>query len=657
MTQLIYLSKMKSFYLLLSLTWLGTLFAQNTHHILIKSNGSVHITDPICKKMAEESKKETQVQIAKMRKLKKGYGRYNNVLVSLEQQSYLEAMVTLAEDPENNFAGVALSGDLIKTYRKAKIHLTAEETTIYLSLQKVSLKSLGEASLEISINDVQVSSSETAMDIVVKSLRNPNAPNQTMHFSCATADLLIDLNENKLAWLNYLGAFYNEVKAMEWLEKAIMQVDPTLISKTERAKQVDETLAKLGLTNEEYLSNGIQQTKDILKGHAYKIPFDDVIAVLISKDQNKICLLQSESLPGVGNSEFEMEKNDSYELFHVYTVTLQRMDDKWDVYYLDNETNTPPWSIREFYQAAITSDNQFNEEQWINEYFNKRAWDAFYHLEVSHVTSSPEMSSLIAQEIQPKLAKLYNEQSNTYINFYQRISPELKAWWRTEEETITVTDILISNPEKTAFIYPVLLLKEEREKDSEYIQKSEDFKFFILLKNQDGSYTLYDWYYFNPMQYTHYYELMNCVASHLNHHTNYIPGQEVIDDQSFWDNYVFKRNQMGLEYLTPVVMENESIFITKAEFDAQVNDCIDLMTEHDLVDLYDHQLKQIIRCINTIQKGNMSGANHLKLVNLSQELHFQNRLNRMKEMKGNFVPSLQLELGQPLLERSYYQIH
>ena len=477
-----------------------------------------------------------------------------------------------------------------------------------------------------------------------------------MHFSCATADLLIDLNENKLAWLNYLGAFYNEVKAMEWLEKAIMQVDPTLISKTERAKQVDETLAKLGLTNEEYLSNGIQQTKDILKGHAYKIPFDDVIAVLISKDQNKICLLQSESLPGVGNSEFEMEKNDSYELFHVYTVTLQRMDDKWDVYYLDNETNTPPWSIREFYQAAITSDNQFNEEQWINEYFNKRAWDAFYHLEVSHVTSSPEMSSLIAEEIQPKLAKLYNEQSNTYINFYQRISPELKAWWRTEEETITVTDILISNPEKTAFIYPVLLLKEQREKDSEYIQKSEDFKFFILLKNQDESYTLYDWYYFNPMQYTHYYELMNCVASHLNHHTNYIPGQEVIDDQSFWDNYVFKRNQLGLEYLTPVVMENESISITKAEFDAQVNDCIDLMTEHDLVDLYDHQLKQIIRCINTIQKGNMSGANQLKLVNLSQELHFQYRLNRMKEMKGNFVPSLQLELGQPLLERSYYQI-
>jgi hypothetical protein len=252
---------------------------------------------------------------------------------------------------------------------------------------------------------------------------------------------------------------------------------------------------------------------------------------------------------------------------------------------------------------------------------------------------------------------LYNEQSNTYIHFYQRISPELKAWWRTEEETITVTDILISNPEKTAFIYPVLLLKEKREKDSEYIQKSEDFKFFILLKNQDGTYTLYDWYYFNPMQYTHYYELMNCVASHLNHHTNYIPGQEVIDDQSFWDNYVFKRNQMGLQYLTPVVMENESISITDAEFDAQVNDCIDLITEHDLVDLYDHQLKQIIRCMNTIQKGNLSGANHLKLVNLSQELHFQNRLNRMKEMKGNFVPSLQLELGQPMLERSYYQIH
>ena len=130
----------------------------------------------------------------------------------------------------------------------------------------------------------------------------------------------------------------------------------------------------------------------------------------------------------------------------------------------------------------------------------------------------------------------------------------------------------------------------------------------------------------------------------------------MIDSEAFWNDYVFKTSERGYDYLNPLLSANESISISKTEFDAQVSDCIDLITGHDLVDLYDHQLKQIIRCLNTIQKGNMSGANHLKLVNLSQELHFQNRLNKVRTVKENYYPQLDLEFGKDINENSYYRI-
>jgi hypothetical protein len=215
---------------------------------------------------------------------------------------------------------------------------------------------------------------------------------------------------------------------------------------------------------------------------------------------------------------------------------------------------------------------------------------------------------------------------------------------------------LISNPEKTAFIFPVILNVKGDQNDLEYYSPNEEFKFYVLLKNTDGSYRMYDWYYFKPLSYWSNYSLLRCAETHLKHISNFTEDQEIINDPKFWDNYIFKRGNRGFEYLMPVVMSNESIVISKSEFDAQVQDCIDILSEYDVVDLYEHQLKQIIRCINTIQKGSLSGAQNLKLITLSQELHFQKRLNKIQKADGNYYPALNVELGIPFKESSYYQI-
>ena len=108
---------MKSFFLLLSLTWLGTSFAQGPEHFLFTSNSSIRITDPICKKMAEETKTEIQEQIKRLNEKQKS-GDINLKKMQLEQQSYFEAIQTIGNDPEINFAPYSLADVEIKTYRQ-----------------------------------------------------------------------------------------------------------------------------------------------------------------------------------------------------------------------------------------------------------------------------------------------------------------------------------------------------------------------------------------------------------------------------------------------------------------------------------------------------------------------------------------------------------
>ena len=166
-----------------------------------------------------------------------------------------------------------------------------------------------------------------------------------------------------------------------------------------------------------------------------------------------------------------------------------------------------------------------------------------------------------------------------------------------------------------------------------------------------------DWHYFKNLPYKNYYSLTNCVESHLNNISEYIAGQEIIYDTNFWSNYVFKSGVRGYEYLIPVVASNETIRISYAEFEAQVADCIHLLTEFDLVDLYPHQLLQIIRCYNTINQMNANiPANGFKLKSICNDFNFQGRLNRIQEHQDSYYPNLGVSWKTNLSPNCYYLI-
>ena len=640
---------MKSFFLLLSLTWLGTTFAQVQEHFLVTSNSSIRITDPICKKMAEESKTEIQEEIKRLNKKQKK-GNINLKNMRLEQQSYFEAIQTLGNNPEINFAPYSLADALIRTYRQTV------EGPIYKKKKKITLKSLGAATLEISINDIQVSSSESAMDIMIKNLKNTSTPAQTIHFSCPTGRLLLDNSDSgRLAWLNFWGEFFQEVKALEQLEKVIMQVDPSLVTANERDRQTDEVLSKLGLTSKEYLSKGTEQARKLLKDVPYQIPFNQVIGVFISKDEQKLSLLSGSSEPEI---QYDGEEEISYLNFQSTRWNFEKKDGHWHIYYSNHYTADSLTVVRSFYNAGIGSDKRYSEENWVNENEAENLSELFNHIEFVHEAATVETQTLIRTEIQPKLAKLFSEGNSAYDHFCQRISQQTSSYWDEQQtEKFIFKDVLIFNPEKTAFIFPVILNNKEVQNEDVYYSSNEDFKFYALLKNTDGSYTLYDWYYFKPLSYWSNYSLLRCAETHLKHISNFTEEQEIINDSAFWDNYIFKRSARGYDYLTQVISANESIALSKSEFDAQVQDCIDILLEYDVVDLYEHQLKQILRCINTIQKGKLTGVQNTKLITLSQELHFQKRLNKIRTADKNYYPQLNLEYGEPMTERSYYLIH
>lgn len=644
---------MKSFLILLSLAWFGTAFAQAPEHFLITSNSSIRITDPICKKMAEESKMEIQEEIRILNKKQKK-GDFNLKNMRLEQQSYFESIQTIGNDPEINFAPYSLADIVIRTYGKSV------DGPIYLSLQKVTLKALGAATLEISINDIQVSSSESAMDVVVKNLKNPSATAQTLHFSCPTGRLLLDNSDSKrLAWLSFWSEFFQEVKVMEQLEKVIMQVDPTLMSADERDRQTDEVLSKLGLTNKENLSKGTEQARNLLKDIPYHIPFNQVIAVLISKDEQKVSLLSCTPTNENDIIYDEVNKEESTVIYHQTAKwNFEKKDGHWHIYYSNDYQSDSLLKIRSFYMAGIGSDKRFQEENWIKENEAENLSETFNHIELVQEASTIETETLVRKEIQPKLAKLLNEENSPYDNFHQRLTQQRTDYREGQyTEKIIFKDVLISNPEKTAFIFPVILNSKEDQNDISYYSSNEDFKFYVLLKNTDGSYTMYDWFFFQPLPYWTNYSLLRCAETHLKHISNYTEDQEIINDQAFWDNYIFKRSSRGYDYLTQLVPSNESISISRSEFDAQVQDCIDILLEYDVTNLYEHQLKQIIRCINTIQIGSLSGIQNQKLIALSQELHFQKRLNKIKKSEINFYPELNIEFGAPLNKGSYYQLN
>ncbi len=641
---------MKSIFLLLSLLWLGTSFSQENIHFLLSSSSSVRITDPMCKTMSNESISNIVSQIDRMNRNQKKERIKSNQL-DLPQQSFFEFLQRIKAEPDRLLPAFPLTQILSSSYK------FNQDRNIYCSAQKVSVKHIGPAQIEISIKNMQVSSSETAMDMSVKNLMNTSTTSQNIHFSCPTGRLLLDeLEYSELPWIYFWQKFYDEVNAQDWLEQAILNVEPSLVSKGIQDKRSEEKISQLGLTSKENLIKGTANAKHILKALPYYIPFDEIVATLISQDEQKLCLLTCHQYPDLNDEDeyFEDFESDHHEMTE---WNFEKIDGQWHIHYSEDYNSDSLEKIRTFYMSGFDAENRFNEENWIEKFHFKNLVEYSTSIVLVHEVAPLETERLIQTEIQPTLNQLFNEKGKDYNGFYQRISSLSNNWWgEQEDEKIITQDVLISNPEKTAFIFPVLLTVNKKENEA-FTSSNEVFKFYVLLKNPDASYTLYDWHYFKPFPYWTNFALLRCAERHLGHISNYTSDQKIISDPSFWDNYIFKSTARGYDYLSEVTTENESMHITKSEFDATVQECIFLLTEHDVVDLYEHQLKMITRCLNTIEREKLSGINNQRFVTLCQELYFQKRLNRIQTAEGNFYPSLDLELGAPMKPHSYYHIH
>lgn len=634
---------MKKTLLLFSLIWFGTSFSQEPVHFLITSHSPERISDPICSKMAIESSKELDSEIKKIN------ARLKKKKLDINQQVYLESVQAFNAEPQKIFPSFPIIGMLHRRYNQTV-------DPLFYSLQKPTLKFMGPVNIEISVQNVQVSPSETALDILVSSINNPGAVPQKMHFSCPTGIMLSqNLNQNMISWLRFWESFYEEVKAADYLEKAIMTLNPSIISLNERERQIDLALNNQGITTKEQLDKNIDKGKTILSDLPFQIPFDQVIAMFVSQDEKIISCISIDTTAQTEEYYFESEYELSEYEGNLTRWLVEKKGEEWQIAKVSFDDDSLE-TIRNFYSSGLDAKNRFTEALWLETYNDFE--DYFDYMEIGLVSPSQneEVNKLIKSEIQPKLKAMVQEKDYPYNNFYQRISSLENLNWDDMKNYVNYQNVLISNPEKTAFIYPVLFDRKKKNSENDYYSSNEDFKFLILLKNPDNSYNLYDWHYFQPFSYWQSFSLLRCAESHLGNISNYTEDQEVLNDTDFWNNFVFKKSASGYDYLTPIIPANESIAISKAAFDAQVTDCIDLLLEHDVVDLYEHQLKSIVRCLNTIERGNLSGIQNQKLLNLCQELHFQKRLSKIQPIQGNYLPNLQLELGQPMKERSYYQI-
>lgn len=633
-------------------------FSQNQFYFKISTGSSVHITDSECIKIAESSKRQLNQEIKYIKLTQETEGIKIKDL-SIEEQTYLKVLEELNENPTRLFPSFAIPNSIFKMYR------SSVEGPLFFSLNKESFKTIGKPNLEISLNNIEVGSTETSLDIGLINLDDPNAPKKSQHFSCATGRILsimIDSEINvEMPWFEFWRVFYREVKLQDWLEQSISLVYPSLISQQEKERRLDIAIADAGLYNKESQQLRKDQAKTILKDIPYDIPFDQTVATLISKDEDKISLLSFSKIIGsmsYQDDALELEEVDpfalnSYEIMKWYFV---KSNGAWNMYFSEIIESDSLSTIRSFYANALGADQKFNEEMWLTnlEMEKESGWENY--LKFTKESASSETEKLVREEIQPKLTKLISDSNCEYYQMYQRLNSYYETYWYSElKHDFVLKDILISNPEKTAFIFPALLMKKVA-MSTDYYQSMEIFKFYVLLKNSNGTYTLYDWHFFEPFEYQTNFSLLRCAKRHLEHISNYSEESETINDSLFWSNYVYKSSPRGFDYLTPVVLPNESISVSKSEFDGKVQDCIDLLLGHDLVDLDKYQLKQMIRCLNTIQKNNLSSPLYSKLNTLSKELNFQKRLDRIEEPKENYYPSLEIEFGATLKEHSYYQI-
>lgn len=639
------------------LTILATTFSysQESIHFLFTTEGNYQITEPLCTGMIEESKDVMEKEMMKIKKVKKS-GEYNIKKAGLKQLANYELMQKLAENPKDYFPIYSPIGDIHREYNDLF------ENNEFMSLQEVALKELGKPNIQIVIRNVVVSPSTTSLDMDIINLNQAGAPKVSKHFSCATGRLL-EYDQEEAQWFFFWQQFYAEVAYKDWLLDELYKINSKLISEKQRNDLMEAKLSELGIGTESYMKERIGILQNKLVGFPMSgLNLDQVKGILMSQDQNKFILYTQQRLPDEhwrqqlgadADSEIQQVALTRIQINAEGEIQCAQLGESiiYSVGRLSYYRNT-------FYNNALTPfpTLAYNEAQWVNTFFDPERMNDYYsNIVLKHESQSNETSLLLKTFIEPLLNQLVKDTSQ-YNNYYQRITADNINYYNFDDDTqpTIVKDYLLSNPEKTAYIYPVLLQYGSAQ-DRDYYYTNEDFKFYVLLKNEQGTFDLYDWHYFSALPYKNYYSLLTCAHSHLNKISNWDGESDIINDAAFWSNFVTKQSERGYEYLSELTMLDQSPRIEKAEFDAQVQDCIDILSQYDVKDLYPAQLKQIVLCLNTIQVFNLKEAKAIELATLSKQLHFKERLNRRSTPINNYYPSLHLEFENNLKAHSYYE--
>jgi hypothetical protein len=644
---------MKHFLLVLSI--LACLFssAQESIHFLFTTEGNYQITEPLCSGMIEESENLMKRELMGIKIARKS-GEYNTKKSDLKELANIELIQKLAENPKDYFPIYSAIADIYRQYSDLF------EDKVFISLQEVALKELGKPNIQIGIRNVVVSPSTTSLDMDIIDLSQAGAPKVSKHFSCATGRIL-ELQQDEALWFFFWQQFYTEVACQDWVLDELYKINNKLFSEKQRNEMIEAKLSELGIGNESYVKErvGILQKK-LIGCPISGLNLDQVKGILMSQDQNKFVLYTQQRI----QDEYWLGADDDSEIQQVTLIKIQINAEGEiqcaqlgeNIFYSVDRLS---YYRNRFYYNSLTPfpTLAYNEAQWLSTFFDSgNLYDNEPNIILKQESQSKETSQLLKTYIEPLLNELIKD-SSQYNNYYQRITADNINEYNFDVETkpTVVKDYLLSNPEKTAFIYPVLL-QHRSVQEREYYYTQEDFKFYVLLKNEQGTFDLYDWHYFSALPYKNYYSLLTCAHFHLEKISNWDGESDIINDPAFWNNFIVKKSDRGFEYLTMFTSKEQSPMVARSEFEAQVKDCYKLLSEQDVADLYPNQLKQIIFCLNTIQTFNLKGKEETQLAALAVQLHFEKRLNKVHKSDGFYYPMLHLEFGGNLQAHSYYQL-
>ncbi len=319
------------------------LFGQAPNHFLITSDQQINITEPLCEEMVKETSALLDQGMKRIDKATK-----KDKELTLEQKSILEAYKTTARNPRTEVPLYNLGNNLMGAYQ-----YFSEEIETYLSQQKIQDPALGQASVQITLSNINVSPRETSMDI---SVSNPatNTPPTSSHFSIATG-ILLELVEGQMEakWYFYWEHFYWQTEIYAWLEDAFDSQNPSLISPSKKMKMLREPIKASKFMTAAYLEKAKTDAQRVLKVVPYPISFDQINSILISQDESKIYFRTT------SNSTYSLNQE---KYSHSENWAFTKKDNHWilsknDTYnnYLENAEDSLNAKI-DFYSIAFDQE-------------------------------------------------------------------------------------------------------------------------------------------------------------------------------------------------------------------------------------------------------------------------------------------------------------